>query len=297
MRSQNGLWKNIIVIPFLVVIISLSGGVVLSKGNAASAIADSTNNENKWYVGKGAASHSYFTYRIGHSYVNGTSLEKPFNMTVYFERYDNATDHWVSRIIIDEHKNPTTRSFLNFTAYLNAEDLFILRNPPVPPNATKFRDVYSATLDGLASSATRSHPKSLNGTSDADILWVIPNGPNQFSLERGGNQTITTPAGTFDTVILHWRWGNVMNGEVLLVKDFPFPVEGTTLDSPSRQTIYSFELLNMGTSPDGANIPEFDSASSLMIFSALSLATIIVLGTRYQRAAFRRSKGFPNFPI
>lgn len=247
---------------------------------AAAAEGDS------WYAGKGATENSYFTYRIGHTYSEGALVDSPFNMTLYFESYDNASDRWLSKIIIDKIDSPATRFYANFTAYLRGEDMFMLGNSAFQSNGSKFRDIYLHTLDSLAAFATRSHPKMLNTSNSGDKAWQMPNGPDQFYLVRDGNQTISTAAGTFDTTVVQWRWGNSMKGQIWLVPDLPFPIKGTMLDSPYNQTIYSFELLNMGKSTDGANIPEFEPA---VLFGAVGLAFAILVGIGAWKAHFTRN--------
>ena len=97
----------------------------------------------------------------------------------------------------------------------------------------------------LASFSYKGQPLSLNASQ-----WGggIPEAPKESFVAPRSKETITTPAGTFNTTVVSWKIGQV--SRIWVLDDFPFPVKADVynLDVPQTKN-YAFELLESGVNP------------------------------------------------
>lgn len=68
-------------------------------------------------------------------------------------------------------------------------------------------------------------------------------GSTQTVVRITGEETITTPAGTFDTFVLSYKLAE-NTSTIHVVKDLPFPVKAEVYD-PEDQLLYKYELVSL----------------------------------------------------
>ncbi|WP_415282526.1 hypothetical protein [Candidatus Nitrososphaera sp. FF02] len=68
-------------------------------------------------------------------------------------------------------------------------------------------------------------------------------GSTQTVVRITGEETITTPAGTFETFVLSYKLAE-NTSTIHVVKDLPFPVKAEVYD-PEDQLLYRYELVNL----------------------------------------------------
>jgi hypothetical protein len=128
------------------------------------------------------------------------------------------------------------------TFHLSDLDLSALGSSEIPANMSKYRNAYGSSLQWLAAFV----PKP--GQSLSAPYWGKIAAIGGSAISPIGSAKVTTPAGTFDTTDVSWRYGATNHAYV--VPSIPYPVSakvfaGVTTGSPPIQ--YSFELQGTGT--------------------------------------------------
>ena len=191
-------------------------------------------SDNSWYVGKGAKPDTYYTYQIQDF---DTNQGRPFLMTIYFKEFDTVNKYWIAPVyVVDQGK------VFNGTFHLSDLDLSALGSSEIPVNMTKYRNAYGSSLQWLSSFV----PKP--GQSLSAPYWGKIAAIGGSAISPIGEAKVTTPAGSFDTTDVSWRYGATNHAYIL--PNLPFPVKakvfaGVTTGNPPIQ--YSFELQGTGT--------------------------------------------------
>jgi hypothetical protein len=187
-------------------------------------------SDDRWYVGKGVKPDTYYTYEIKRA---DTNQGQPFLMTIYFKDHNTTGKFWnAPTFVVDQGK------VYNGTFHLSDLDLTALGSSQIPANMSKYRGAYASTLDWLSAYVPKPG-QSLNSAS-----W----GKIGSEIKPSGTAKVTTPAGTFDTIIIRYYKG--VNNNIYVNKDLPFPIKAdayadvTTGKAPIQ---YAFELKGMGT--------------------------------------------------
>jgi len=240
--------------------------------NTSSAVVN--ENDNYWYAGKGLKEDTYFKYSIRY---NDTNNNQPFNMTLYFSKFNDTSKQWIVPVYIELGKE--TRHIINGTLLLAESGLDVAR---IEKNATEmemYKNVYHETLNWLAVFSSRQIPKTLADNKP----WVVLAGIGA-SLGTDGNETITVPAGIFNTTIVIWHTTTI-NNKYWLNKDLPYPVKADIL-IPTSPTLFRhvyFELLEVGKGDPSSKItgiPEYGSSIALGI-GAVSIAIVLIASRRF----------------
>ena len=187
--------------------------------------AGGVNLDGDWYVGEGLEVGDYFQYKICHyDYHDCTDFK--MSMWVSDKRTIGIEEKYIIQVMVEDGNKI-------IKGEMHVGDL-----APEPTggsdNIAPYRSAYKSSIAWLSAYAT----KEIVNTS-GDVL--TGKGPKEFSAASwgkianiGGEQilptaieTLTTPADTFDTVMIQWKTGGVKS-QVWIVDEFPFPVKAKT---------------------------------------------------------------------
>jgi hypothetical protein len=188
---------------------------------------------NNWYVGKGAKPNTYYTYEIQNF---DTNEGRPFLMTIYLKNYDSANQYWVAPVyVVDQGK------VFNGTLHLSGLDMSALGSSEIPPEMNKYRAAYSNSLQWLAAYVPKPG-QSLSAPNWGKIAAI-----GGSAISPGGSAKVTTPAGTFDTTDVSWRYGPT--NHIYVNPNLPYPVKAKTfaaVTTGNPPVQYAFELQSSG---------------------------------------------------
>ena len=197
------------------------------------------NVDGDWYVGESLEVGDYFSYKM--CYVD----------------YKDCTDFIMSMWVNDKRTIGTEEKFIIQVMVEDGNkiikgEMHVGDVAPEPTggsdNIAPYRSAYKSSIVWLSAYATK------------EIGDLTGKGPKEFSSQSwgkianiGGEQvmpfaveTITTPADTFDTVLIQWKTGGAKS-KVWVVDEFPFPVKALTYVHVSEgvpPVAYEFELLD-----------------------------------------------------
>jgi hypothetical protein len=200
---------------------------------------------NNWYVGKGVKPNTYYTYEIQNF---DTNEGRPFLMTIYLKHFDKANKYWVAPVyVVDQGK------VLNGTLHLSDLDMSALGSSEIPPEMNSYRAAYSNSLQWLASYV----PKPGQSLSAPNWGKIAAIGGSPIS--PGGSAKVTTPAGTFDTTDVSWRYG--ATNHIYVNPNLPFPVKaktfaGVTTGNPPVQYAFELQATGAGEPPPPKSVQE-----------------------------------------
>ena len=172
-----------------------------------------------WYPGENLKINDYFKYELCHA------------------EYKDCTDFWFTMWV---EKNVVANNEEKLRIQVLVEDgnkvikghMDIGKLAPEPTggsdNISSYRSVYKSTITWLSAFATA--PTDLPGKGPkefGDPSWgkIANIGGEQVS--PIGLQTIHTPSGEHETVVIGWKTGG-KSSHIWVVDDFPFPVKAST---------------------------------------------------------------------
>jgi hypothetical protein len=193
-------------------------------------------SDDLWYPGEGVKQDMFVKYRIQEIDTNG---KQPFEMTMYFQGQDEEGDWIVPAFVVDE-----SGKVINGTMKLSENMAALSGGSNVPAEMTDYVAGYGGSLHWVDSFTTKRDPKSLN-----DANWGRTGSIGGSDLKPSGKETITVPAGTYETTVVVLHKGQA-DSKIWILNEFPFPIKAdfftdTTAGTP--QTQFKFELLETGT--------------------------------------------------
>ncbi len=217
--------------------------------------AGGVNKEGSWYAGEGLKKGDYFSYSVCHvDYKECTE----FGMDIWIKgdiKVGTETK-WLSEVVVYDG-NKVIKG-----------EMMMGKIAPEPTGGSEYLGVYrgafKSSISWLSAFATS------DGSSGGK-------GPKEFSAASWGKigniggqqvipmaiQTVTVPAGTWETVQVGWKTGGAVS-KVWIVDDFPFPIKAKTFTHVSEgipPPEYVFSLLeyreNVLQTPFGA-IPDYE---------------------------------------
>jgi hypothetical protein len=81
-----------------------------------------------------------------------------------------------------------------------------------------------------------------------DRSWGIPACAGCEEIKPLGKESVTVPAGTYDTTVVGWHMGQVDN-KIWILNEFPYPVKAQTyvnVTTGSPPTLFKFDLMETG---------------------------------------------------
>ena len=194
----------------------------------ASAQGDS------WYVGKGAKPDTFYTYQIQNF---DTNQGRPFLMTIYLKDYNDTGKYWVAPVFVVDQGQ-----VYNGTFHLSDLDMAALGSSVVSTDMAEYRAAYSNSLQWLSSYV----PKPGQSLSAPNWGKIAAIGGSPIS--PVGAAEVTTPAGTFNTVDVSWKYGPT--NHIWVEPNMPFPVKAQTfaaVTTGNAPVQYQFELQSTGS--------------------------------------------------
>lgn len=234
-NAQKGFFACTIV---AVLTMAAIANIAINFSGLQSAYAADDNN---WYVGKGAKSNMYVTYKIQHQ---DTNQGRPFLMTIYFKEFNNTAHYWIAPVfVVDQGK------VINGTFHLSDLDLTALGSSNIPTQMAPYRSAYQNSLAWLAAFVPKPG-QALNAPYWGKIASI-----GGSPIAPGSTAQVTVPAGKFDTSLISYHKG--VDNNIWINKDLPYPVKASTFadvttGNPPIQ--YAFELQAIGQGQP--NIPK-----------------------------------------
>jgi hypothetical protein len=213
----------------------VSALLVLSVGTLAVGTNAYAQTNDLWYPGEGVMQDRFYKYVIQEF---DTNDEKPFEMTLYFQEQDEDGDWIVPTFVVDDDG-----SVVQGTFKLSDGMTYLSGGSTIPPEMNDYVGGYSGSLHWLDSFTTKAEPKSLSSAN-----WGRTGSIGGSDVKPAAKETITVPAGTFDTTRIELRKG--YTSMIWVQNDFPFPIKAdfltdTTSGAPGTQ--FKFELLETGS--------------------------------------------------
>lgn len=225
--SLTSLLVVIVLVSMLVLPYSISGG-----------IAANAQQNDMWYLGKGARENTYYTYKIQD---HDTNQGQPFTMTVFFKDFNETGKYWIAPVfVVDKGK------VLNGTFHLSDLDLTALGSSVIPKEMSPYRSAYANTLQWLESFVPRP------GQSLSAVNWGKIGSIGGSPVNPGGAAKVTVPAGTYDTTVITYHKG--VDNRIWVNSDLPYPVKAetyadVTTGNPPIQYVYDLQATGQGQPP------------------------------------------------
>ena len=229
-REYAGLTSLLVVIVLISILVlpySISGG-----------IAANAQQNDMWYVGKGAKENTYYTYKIQD---HDTNQGQPFTMTIYFKDFNETGKYWIAPVfVVDKGR------VLNGTFHLSDLDLTALGSSVIPNEMSPYRSAYANTLQWLESFV----PKP--GQSLSAVNWGKIGSIGGSPVNPGGAAKVTVPAGTYDTTVIAYHKG--VDNRIWVNPNLPYPVKAetyadVTTGNPPIQYVYDLQATGLGQPP------------------------------------------------
>jgi hypothetical protein len=230
--------KNKLVPISLLVILFGLGFSNLSYGQGTQT-SGGVDVDGTWYLGEGLKEGNYFEYSLCEMNFNDCS---PIKLKIWIKGdIQNISETlWDAKVVVEDEKKIIKGSFgLGKTApepILFEDDLF------------EYASAFKSSLAWLSAFAT-GNESGIHGPQEfRSATWgsIGPiGGGSGAQLITNRAETITTPAGTVDTIVVGWYSGN--DNEIWIVDDFPFPVKALTyagITEGNAPIMYQFTLLN-----------------------------------------------------
>ncbi len=223
---------------FLVIVLGLNVSN-LSYGQGAQTFGG-VDVDGTWYLGEGLREGDYFEYSLCEMSLNDCS---PFTLKMWIKgEVTNVSETlWDTKVVIlDGDKIIKGSMGLGQAApepIIFDDDVF------------DYTSAFKSSLAWLSAFATGNEDDRIHGPQEfRSATWgkIGPiGGGTDAQLVPNRAETITTPAGTVDTVVVGWYSGN--DNEIWIVDDFPFPVKALTyagITEDNAPIMYEFTLLN-----------------------------------------------------
>ncbi len=205
--------RFIIVFLFLTIISSF-GFANFSYGQGV-ATTGGVDVDGSWYLGEGLKAGDYFEYSLCELDLNDCS---PIKLKFWIKGtipYETET-LWDARVVIIDGKKIIKGSMglgkISPEPITFDDDLF------------HYAIAFKSSLAWLGAFATGNEGDRIHGPQEFKaVAWGKIGAIGGAQLTTVGVETITTPAGTVDTVVVGWYSGNF--NKIWIVDDFPYPVK------------------------------------------------------------------------
>ena len=205
------------------------------------------DKEGSWYSGEGLKHGDYFSYQLCH-FDYKECLEFEMDLWIKGDKQVGNETKWLAEAVVYDGRK------------VIVGELELGKIDAKPTRGSKeldvYRDAFGSSVAWLSAFAVSTDlsggkgPKEFTATSWGKIGNI---GGEQVSPQK--IETITVPAGTWETVQIGWKTGGA-SSKVWVVDDFPFPVKAETFIHVSEgipPIAYKFTLLeyeeNIKTSP------------------------------------------------
>ena len=223
---------------YLPVITVLFLGLLLAPAAASAQEAPGgVNKDGSWYSGEGLKHGDFFSYRMCH--VNYKECA-PFEMDLWVKgdvQIASETKWLVEVAVFDGSKRVVGEMHLGKVAPEPASGAADL---------SEYRDAFRSSIVWLSAFATIDDSSGGKGPKEfRAISWGKIGNIGGQQVRPMAIETVTVPAGTWETVQVGWRAGG-LTSKVWVADDFPFPIKAKTfthVSSGIAPVEYEFTLL------------------------------------------------------
>ena len=199
--------------------------------------AGGVDKPGTWYVGEGLKQGDFFSYSMCHvDYKECTTFEMDF--WIKGDKQVGSETKWLAEAVVFDGSK------------VIVGEIELGKVAPEPtggsPELGVYRGAFKSSLAWLSAFATSDSssggkgPKAWSATSWGKIGNIGGEQVRPLTIED-----ITTPAGTFDSVVVGWKTGG-KTSKIWVVDEFPFPVKAETFTHVSEgipPAEYRFQLL------------------------------------------------------
>lgn len=242
-------------------LVVLFSGIISVNFANAQEITGGVDKPGSWYVGEGLKQGDYFSYKMCHVYYRECQ-EFEIDFWISGERQVGSESKWVAQTVVYDG-NKIVKGEMELGKFV-----------PEPTGGSEqlspYRSAFKSSIAWLSAFATAPEAGSLTGT-----------GPKEFKAlswgkigNIGGQQvrpymldTVTTPAGKFDAVIVSWYTGGYRSN-IWVVDELAFPVKALTYTQVPEgipPLEYKFEILDHKT---GVTNDPFKDVQSTAVLGA-----------------------------
>jgi len=199
------------------------------------------DNPGSWWVGEGLKKGDQFSYQMCHVDFRECA---DFEMNIWIEGDISVGTEtkWLVQTVVYDRK------------YVIPGTMELGKIAPEPTGGSaelsKYRSAFKTSIVWLSAFANANEPKEFSRPSWGKIANI--GGQQIIPIEM---QTISVPAGTYETALITWKTGGETSS-VWVLDEFPFPIKGETFTHVSEgipPPEYQFQLLdykeNVQTNP------------------------------------------------
>jgi hypothetical protein len=207
-------------------------------GTAYAQSSGGVNVDGTWYLGEGLKKGDYFEYTLCEIDLNSCS---PIELKIWIkgDTQNVSETLWDAQIlVIDGDK--TIKGSWGLGKTVPTPILF-------DDDLSDYAVAFKSSIAWLSSFATSNEKDRIHGPQEFKSASWGALGPVGGGLESylipSRAESITTPEGTTDSIVLGWYNGN--DNEIWIVDDFPFPVKALTfagINSDSAPVMFEFNL-------------------------------------------------------
>ncbi len=227
-----------IVSIFLVIVFGL-GFSTFSYGQGTQT-SGGVDVDGTWYLGEGLKEGNYFEYSLCEMNLNDCSPIK-LKMWIKGEIQNISETLWDAKVVVEDD-NKIIKGSLGLGKIVPEPILF-------DDDLFHYAIAFKSSLAWLSAYATANEDDRIHGPQEfRSATWgkIGPiGGGSDAQLITNRVETITTPAGTVDAIVVGWYSG--YDNEIWIVDDFPFPVKALTyagITEGNAPIMYQFTLLN-----------------------------------------------------
>jgi len=218
-------------IPIIAILLTSSISTQYAAAQA-DIFTGGADHPGTWYVGEGLKPGDYFEYKLCHVDLNDCT---DFEMHLWIEGTITvgSEDKWLAQVVVYDGKK------------IVKGNMELGKIAPEPSGGSSelsvYRGAFKTSIVWLSAYATSSGPLPFSNPSWGKIANIGGQQIIPTALE-----TVSLPAGTYDTVRIEWKTGGA-DSKVWVLDDFPFPVKASTWTHVSTgipPQEYLYELLD-----------------------------------------------------
>ncbi|MGY5144620.1 MAG: peptidase [Candidatus Nitrosopumilus sp. bin_32a] len=237
--------------------VSLASPSAFAQFQSGGVSSDTIPKGSTWYPGEGLKQGDFFSYSMCYvDYKECTTFE--MDMWIKGDKQTGSESVWLAEVaVFDGNK-------------IIVGEMELGKVAPEPtggsPELGLYRGAFKSSVVWLSAFATANDdaygkgPKEFSATSWGKIGNIGGEQVLPMKIE-----TITVPAGTWETVQVGWKTGGVTS-KVWVVDDFPFPVKAKTYTHVSEGIApieYEFVLLDHKENVQTSPITQYTSTESV----------------------------------
>jgi hypothetical protein len=227
--------KTLLILPILTVLLLGSLSIPTAFAQFQSGGVD---KEGSWYAGEGLKQGDYFSYSM--CYVDYKECtEFGLEMWIKGDKQVGSETKWLAEVVVYDGNK------------IVVGEMELGKIAPEPTGGSEelglYRGAFKSSIVWLSAFATSDGSHGGKGPKEfSSVSWGKIGNIGGEQVIPMVIETITVPAGTWETVQVGWRTGGIDN-KVWLVDGFPFPIKAKTYTHVSEgipPTEYEFELLD-----------------------------------------------------